>query len=271
MNNEWQLDVLDILFANRNKSYGAYQLRRNYNKRLSSALITMIGISVFLCMLYKLKAAGQPTTTTDWVSDVISLKNVPPKLQPPVVRPPQTKPHTEPVHLATIKVTPPVLVDDKLVTQPSATQDDMDRIQIDITATDGVKTGIIAPPVNEGTGSAENLIKKENYDTEFYIVQQQAQFPGGLDAWRKFVERNLRSSIPTENGAAVGSYTVIVSFLVNKTGAISEVKAENDPGYGTAAEAVRVIQRGPAWTPAVQNGRNVIYRQKQQITFVVAD
>ena len=77
--------------------------------------------------------------------------------------------------------------------------------------------------------------------------------------------------MPTDNGAPTGNYTVIVSFLVDKRGAISEVKAENDPGYGTAAEAVRVIERGPAWTPAVQNGRNVIYRQKQAITFVISE
>jgi len=58
---------------------------------------------------------------------------------------------------------------------------------------------------------------------------------------------------------------------VDKEGNISEVKAENDPGYGTAGEAVRVISRGPKWVPAVQNGRNVIYRQKQAITFKVEE
>ena len=75
----------------------------------------------------------------------------------------------------------------------------------------------------------------------------------------------------SDNGAPPGNYTVVVSFLVDKEGNISEVKAENDPGYGTADEAVRVIQRGPKWKPAVQNGRNVIYRQRQSITFQVAE
>jgi periplasmic protein TonB len=49
------------------------------------------------------------------------------------------------------------------------------------------------------------------------------------------------------------------------------VQSLNDPGFGTAGEAVRVIKKGPAWTPAVQNGRNVIYRQKQSITFQVSE
>ena len=81
----------------------------------------------------------------------------------------------------------------------------------------------------------------------------------------------MNSDIPVQNGAPPGKYTVFVTFIVAKDGAISDVQAENDPGYGTKAEAVRVIQKGPAWKPAVQNGRNVIYRHKQGITFVVSE
>jgi protein TonB len=59
----------------------------------------------------------------------------------------------------------------------------------------------------------------------------------------------------------------VVSFIVDKSGVISDVKAENDPGYGTVAEAIKVIRKGPNWMPAEQNGNKVIYRQKQNITF----
>jgi protein TonB len=58
---------------------------------------------------------------------------------------------------------------------------------------------------------------------------------------------------------------------VARDGRISDVKSENDPGYGTKEEAVRVIQRGPNWKPAVQNGRNVIYRHRQTVVFQVSD
>ena len=77
--------------------------------------------------------------------------------------------------------------------------------------------------------------------------------------------------MPISNGAPAGRYTVVVSFTVDKTGAISDVVAENDPGYGTKAEAVRVIAKGPNWKPAVQNGSKVIYRHRQSITFLVAE
>jgi protein TonB len=74
------------------------------------------------------------------------------------------------------------------------------------------------------------------------------------------------------NGAPPASQlTVVVSFVVDKEGNVSEVKAENNPGYGTAEEAVRVIKKGPKWIPAVQNNRNVMYRQRQSITFLVSE
>ncbi len=76
--------------------------------------------------------------------------------------------------------------------------------------------------------------------------------------------------MPVQNHAPNGIYTVVVSFLVDKNGKISEVEALNDPGYGSAEEAVRVIKKGPDWTPAVQDGKNVIYRQKQSISFMVS-
>jgi protein TonB len=81
----------------------------------------------------------------------------------------------------------------------------------------------------------------------------------------------LNRDLPVENGAPTGKYSVVVSFIVSKDGSISEVKAENDPGYGTKEEAERVIQRGPKWKPAVQNGRSVIYRQRQSIVFMVSE
>ncbi|MEI6586507.1 MAG: M56 family metallopeptidase [Sediminibacterium sp.] len=116
-----------------------------------------------------------------------------------------------------------------------------------------------------------NVNGKENYEKVFTVSQVPASFPGGLSAWVKYLERNLNRDLPIKNGAGVGKYTVIVSFIVDKNGGISDVKAENDPGYGTAEEAKRMIIKGPNWVPATQNGLNVVYRHKQSITFVVSE
>ncbi len=140
------------------------------------------------------------------------------------------------------------------------------------------KNGVIEiNAVNESVNaalSAETVTNgddNEDYYKEFTKAQIEPKFPGGQQAWIKYLQRNLRAEVPYMAHAPNGTYTVVVSFLVDKEGTISEVKAENDPGYGTAEEAVRVIKAGPRWTPAVQNGRNVIYRQKQPFTFLVVN
>ena len=121
------------------------------------------------------------------------------------------------------------------------------------------------------TRNTKVLNEEVDYDKLFTSVQIQAEFPGGQSGWVRYLERTLNRDLPVENGAPTGKYTVVVSFIVSKDGSISEVKAENDPGYGTKEEAERVIQRGPKWKPAVQNGRSVIYRQRQSIVFMVSE
>ena len=103
------------------------------------------------------------------------------------------------------------------------------------------------------------------------IVQKLAEFPGGQNGWISYLERTLDRDLPVRRGAPVGTYSVIVSFLVDEQGNITNVKAENNPGYGTMEEAVRVLKNGPKWVPATQNGKNVIYRQRQTIVFMISN
>jgi TonB-dependent SusC/RagA subfamily outer membrane receptor len=121
--------------------------------------------------------------------------------------------------------------------------------------------------VREGLSSAA----AESYDKVFTKVEVPASFPGGKDAWQKYLQRNIQLDIPVVNGAPPGKYAVIVSFIVASDGTISNVKADNDPGYKTAEEAVRIIVKGPKWVPGKQNGKSVTSLVKQSITFVVSD
>lgn len=98
----------------------------------------------------------------------------------------------------------------------------------------------------------------------------QPKFAGGVEAWLNYLKRNLDASVPTRMGAPPGKYTVVVDFTVGETGELSDIKAESNPGYGTAEEAVRVMTKSPPWVPAVLNRRNVISRQKQSFTFQVS-
>jgi len=265
-------DILDILFDGRNKEYGAYELRKTYNKRITIALVGMILI-LLLLLVSSLIANSSKKKSADIVVADMSLENVneEKKAEPP---PPPPPPKQEPPKVEITKFTPPKIVKDEEV-KPDEEIKEVEKLEdtkIGTINQEGAKDeGIVAPPVEKGTGVVEAPKVEEDYDKVFTVVQIPAEFAGGLPAWTKYLERNLNRDLPVENGAPPGRYTVVVSFIVSKTGAISDVVAENDPGYGTKGEAVRVITKGPSWKPAVQNGRNVIYRHKQSITFQVSE
>ena len=265
-------DILDILFDGRNKEYGAYELRKTYNKRIKYSMGGMILICV-LMLVGSLIANSTKKQKADIVVADMSLENVKEekKPEPP---PPPPPPKQEPPKVEITKFTPPKIVKDEEV-KPDEEIKEVEKLEdtkIGTINQEGAKDeGVVAPPVEKGTGVVVAPKVEEDYDKVFTVVQIAAEYPGGLPAWTKYLERNLNRDLPVENGAPPGKYTVVVSFIVSKTGDISDVTTENDPGYGTKAEAIRVITKGPKWKPAVQNGRNVIYRHKQSITFVVSE
>jgi hypothetical protein len=118
------------------------------------------------------------------------------------------------------------------------------------------------PPPSSADTSEGNVFEK---------VDVEANFPGGESAWRKYLEKNLNPNVPVENGAPVGIYTVIVQFIVDKTGAISDIKTLTNFGYGMEQEVLRIMKNSPMWTPAKQNNRAVKAYRKQPITFVIED
>jgi protein TonB len=266
-------DFLDLIFEGRNKEYGAYDLRKTYNKRITYALVGTFLICALLLVGSIIANTAKKGKSEIIVQDV-SLENVQQqekKVEPP---PPPPPPKQEPPKVEITKFTPPKIVKDEEVKEDDEIKEveKLEDTKIGSINQEGAKDdGIVAPPVESGTGVVEAPKVEEDYDKVFTVVQIAAEFPGGLPAWAKYLERNLNRDVPVENGAPPGKYTVIVSFIVSKDGSISDVVAENDPGYGTKAEAVRVITKGPKWKPAVQNGRNVIYRHKQSITFLVSE
>ena len=262
-------DILDLVFEGRNKDYGAYDLRKTYNKRIILALI--ITGSVFLLAILGSVLASNLASNED-NSQVIKevtiqdIKQDEEKPEPPP--PPPPKPPPPPV-IEMAKFTPPKIVKDEEVQEPPPEQKELEEAKIDVIKQEGIKDeGIVAPAViDDGKGIVEE--KKEDENKIFEKVEIEASFKGGESAWRKYLERNLNPSAPVDNGAPEGTYTVYVQFVVSKDGSISDVKALTSHGYGMEAEAARVIKKGPAWTPAIQNGRSVNAYRKQPITFQV--
>lgn len=106
-----------------------------------------------------------------------------------------------------------------------------------------------------------------------YVAEKEATLKGGLNGWRRYLEKNLNANVAADAGAPAGMYTVNVEFVVSKEGIISNVKAVTIPKKCApcAREAVSVIANGPDWEPAIQNNVTVAYRQSQTITFVVQE
>ena len=129
----------------------------------------------------------------------------------------------------------------------------------------GVSAVFIAPKIQK------NVDPSKNNEPIFYTAEKPAEFPGGTAGWSNYLMNNLDRNLPNRNKAVPGKYTVKLNFIVSKNGDVENVIAENNPGYGTASEAIRVIEKGPKWIPAEQNGRKVNFLMKQVIVFNVSD
>jgi protein TonB len=130
------------------------------------------------------------------------------------------------------------------------------------------------PPPTSAAPSRQNQTNAESATADnrvFERVEIEASFPGGDSQWRQYLERNANGQVAADNGAPAGTYTTVIQFVVNKDGAISNVKALTNHGYGMENEAIRIIKAGPKWNPAVQGGRLVKAYRNQPITFRVED
>jgi protein TonB len=98
---------------------------------------------------------------------------------------------------------------------------------------------------------------KDEEDLIFEKVEIEASYPGGITAWRKFLEKTLKPEVPVNNGAPAGYYTVLVRFIVSKTGEVAEIKAITNLGYGMEEEVIRTLKKAGKWQPGEQNNRIV--------------
>ena len=265
--NQWTSVVADsrndIVFEHKHKDYGAYAIRRNYNKTVFWALTIsaasfLFAISVPAIIAWIKNIQEEKIVAVDITSQDLT---APPPVNPD--EPPPPPPPPPPV-METVKFTPPIVEDEKVNDDPPPVQtEETPQISTETHEGDGDKNDIIIPETT-GNGVVEPVV-----EAPLTIVEQMPTFPGGEGELMKYIQKNVQ--YPQVEKEAGISGTCYVTFVVEKNGSISDVKAENDPGYGTKDEAVRVITRGPKWKPAVQNGRNVIYRHRQAIVFVVSE
>lgn len=263
-------DILDIIFEGRNKDYGAYDLRKTYNKRLTAALVTTAVLIALLFLGYVLaNTLGNDKNKKEMVVQDVQLEDVKQeqkKEEPPP--PPPPKP-PEPPKVEIKKFTPPKIVKDEEV-KPEEKPPEVEKLEdtkIGTVNQEGLKDeGIVAPPVEDaGKGVVEAPKKdEEDYDKTFTKVEIESSYPGGAAAWQRYLNRNLRYPQDAIDNEIQG--TIVVQFIVDKEGNVSNVEAVSGPKE-LRDEAVRVIQKSGKWTPAIQNGRQVKSYKKQPIVF----
>jgi len=260
-------DLLDILFDGRNKEYGAYDLRKTYHKRITVALIvTVVIISiVFIGSVIADKLSARDNAKEMKVKDLtleaIKANEPPPPPPPP---PPKLPP---PPPIATIAFTPPKVVKDEEVIKPPPEVKQIEEAKVDVKTVEGVKDlGIVAPPTEDkGTQVvAAPVEKKEDEDKVFTKVEIEASFPGGPSAWTRYVQRAIEANQDEFTESDYG--TCVVKFIVDKSGKVSDVEATTMKGSKLAEVATNAIRKGPNWTPAQQNGRQVNAYRLQPVT-----
>ncbi|MFT3908390.1 MAG: energy transducer TonB [Ferruginibacter sp.] len=133
------------------------------------------------------------------------------------------------------------------------------------------KAGVITYEV-EYAGTDDGILKiYENDSVKTIAVSKkdrvEASFPGGDQGYRSYLVKNLDSDLPVSLGVRDGTYKVIVSFIVNTDGSISNVVAETNFGFGMEAAAVKLIKNCPRWKPAMISGYPVPCFRRQPITF----
>lgn len=261
-------DLLDLIFDDRNKDYGAYELRKTYQRRVVKSLI-FTGLFVALtCTGVVLANKLEPKHTGGFDIITLSLQNIEPEPKPPEPLP-EPPPQHEPPQTRTEPLTNIVVGPDEIVDNPIPTQDDLDSALIGTKKVDGPANIGIAQPAALTEGVSKGIIEENpTPKPEFIPIEVEARFDGD---WAKFLFKHLDPQVAINNGAPNGNYTVVLQFVVDIDGSVSEIKALTNHGYGLEEEAIRVIKKAKKWEPAIQNGRKVKAYRKQPITFQVTE
>ncbi len=247
-----QSDLLDIIFENRNKQYGAYQLRKEYNGRLYRSLYLVLAIvCLFIAanlLAHFFKPKLQHVVSISSLDSGIRLTTVPiPETPPPVVKPSPP--------FASIRNMVPVIVPDDKARDTMPTVDDLTNRVISDKTIDGPKPASdnvsvpakpVAAPVPEPLPAEPAIVD----DPEVL-----PEFPGGTAALLRFLGKNLQ--VPEDALEAGQRVKIPVRFVVNKDGSLGDLEFPVQADERFKKEIQRVVSRMPKWKPGSVQGKTV--------------
>ena len=243
----------ELAFADRNKEYGAYQLRKNYNRFYTIALLITIGMLVF--------GFGIPKLVTAFKAKMEKVENIDiqlSELEPPPVdknepEPPPPPPPPPPPAQEMVKFIPPVVVDEPIV-EEVVTQEELKETEAGEKTQEGTGDDVVIIP-DEGTG--DQVIEQKKEVEPFVSVELMPEFKGGETAMMKFIAENLEYPQAAKDAGVEGR--VHLKFTVSADGSIKDIVVLNKErlGYGCEEAAIAVIKKMPKWSPGRQNGQPV--------------
>jgi periplasmic protein TonB len=252
----------DLVFEDKNKNYGAYQLRKNHNRNVALALLISGASFAFVVSLPAI--IDWIKNRTEEVAAPVDITAVDLTAPPPIdeTEPPPPPPPPPPV-METVKFTPPVVTDEEVVDEPPPVQTE-ETPQISTVTQEGAGDQDIVIPENTGNGVVE-----EKVEAPLAIVEQMPTFPGGEMEMMKYIQKNVQ--YPQVEKEAGISGTCYVTFVIEKDGSITDVKVLRgvSGGPGCDKEAIRVVKSMPAWKPGKQNGREVRVQFNLPIKFTL--
>jgi len=259
----------DIVFENRNKNYGAYQLRKDTNRFLSIGML--IGF-MFVTVLsaYSLTNKRSPViSATPEIIDTITVditdlttRELPklPALQQPVEAPQQTA-ITQLIQLQVVEDAAETAAED--VVHIEDLPDDVPIGLENVSGPTGPAQVVETPAVAGGTGVTQ---PQADY---LLWAGQMPEYIGGAIAMKRWLADEISyPRIALEEGV---DGIVYVSFVVNTDGSVSDVKVERGIGYGCDEEAMRAVKKMKNWIPGKQNGNAVRVKQTIPIYFQITD
>lgn len=262
---EWR----DLVFADKNKDFGAYQVRKNSDKRHNMAMLYMlIGLAVVVCLVIGLnkwsdyRAEQERLALQEQREQMLAAQMAEQEQEAEEEQPEEQKfeqPEVEVPEevLATVQVTQIAIVDaDKVKNEVMS----MDEQKEDNTAR-GVVNQEGSNDVDKFKAVHEQVVVKEPEPVKevqqkeeqiFVAVEQQAEFPGGQSALMRWLSNNIRYPESAQQNDIQGR--VIVKFVVEKDGSIGQATIVKGVDRDLDREALRVVKKMPKWQPGKNNG-----------------
>lgn len=259
----------EIVFEHRNKEYGAYDLRSSYRRILTRSMIigTLIfciaAITPFVVMKIKQLAAKEKTEVDANLIEILPEEQVKEEIVEKEETPPPPPPKVEEKIEIIQNVVPEPVKAPKVETPPPPISEQL-KTTTGLINQEGVKQTAHIPPPVQAPPKAAAVESKAPSTTEVYeSVDQEAEFPGSLNSFRNKIGENFDNSA-MEGGE--GSLKTTVTFIVERDGTISDVKASGS-NSDFNSEAVRTVKSiRTKWVPAKINGQPVRQRFRLPLT-----